>query len=490
MKIAYFDCFSGASGDMILGALLDAGLEIETLKNELAKLGLSGFNVEAKKVVKGGIGGTQAVVIIDPVLETKVHCLHNKVEDEHRHHDHFRHDHSKPHEHGHERHDHAYHNHDHSHSSHGSHFHERHEQDHNHELERDHAGERKHYHRNLEDIRRIIENSRLNECIKEKSIKIFTRLAEAEAKVHRTSIEEIHFHEVGAMDAIIDVVGGVAGMEALGIEAIYCSPLHVGSGTVQCAHGTLPVPAPATLELVREKPVYSTGIVGELLTPTGAAILTTLAKGFGPMPEMVVGQIGYGSGEKDFSIPNLLRVSIGSSNAALPKYQSETVGVLETTIDDMNPQIYDYLMKRLLDMGVMDIFLTDVQMKKNRPGTLVTVLCSPEMITQVADFLIRETTSIGIRWHIEQRTKAIRKIYRVDTPYGPIHYKVASCAEGEILNVFPEYEDCKKAALEYGVPLKEVIEKALQAALKKINSPDFVREMGTKPSHDAQSPCR
>lgn len=464
MKIAYFDCFAGASGDMILGALLDAGLEIEALTAELAKLGLIGYNVRARKVVKRGIGGTQAMVIIDPPLESAEHQVDHSGG--HLHHQHDHHD-GEVSQHIHENHSHGYHDHSHHHNG---HLHHHHGQDHihSHETHKSAHSTGKHHHRNLDDIRQIIENSKLSQSVKEKSIKIFTRLAEAEAKVHRTSIEEIHFHEVGAMDAIIDVVGGVVGMEALAIESIYCSPLHVGSGTVRCAHGTIPVPAPATLELIREKPVYSTGVKGELLTPTGAAILTTLADGFGPMPEMIVEQIGYGSGEKDLSISNLLRVSIGRSNVAAKGYQSDTVGVLETNIDDMNPQIYDYLMKKLLDMGIKDVFLTPVQMKKNRPGTLFTVLCSPEMMSQVADFLMRETTSIGVRWHTEHRMKAVRKISQVETPYGPIRYKVASCDADRVLNVFPEYEDCKKAALEKGVPLKEVMEKALQAALKSV----------------------
>jgi pyridinium-3,5-bisthiocarboxylic acid mononucleotide nickel chelatase len=426
MKIAYFDCFAGASGDMILGALLDAGLEIETLKTELAKLGLSNYDVQVKKVLKRGIRGSQAMVIIDPPVQHNDHKT--DLFDRHMHyHHHGNHNHSDPHH--------------------------------------DHSKDDLH-HRNLHDITKIIENSRLSPSVKKKSLQVFTRLAEAEAKVHRTSIEQIHFHEVGGMDAIIDVVGGVAGMESMGIEAVYCSPLHVGSGTVECAHGTLPVPAPATLELICGKPIYSTGVTGELLTPTGAAILTTLASGFGPMPEMIVESIGYGSGEKDLSIPNLLRISIGVSNAVTTGYQTERVGVVETNIDDMNPQIYDYLIEKLFRMGVMDTYLVPVQMKKNRPGTLVTVLCSPEMVGKVADFLIRETTSIGLRYRIDHRIKAHRRIEKVETPFGPIRYKVASLNGGEVLNVFPEYEDCKRVALENGVPLKKVIEMVNAAASK------------------------
>jgi len=240
MQIAYFDCFAGASGDMILGSLMDVGLELDQLKAELAKLHLTHYDLQMKKVVKKGIGGCQALVVVD--------------------------------------------------------------EDHHHQ-----------HHRHLADIKNIIAESDLEDSIRQRSIAIFTRLAEAEAKVHRTGIEQIHFHEVGAMDAIIDVVGAVAGIEALGIQKIFCSPLHLGSGTVECAHGTLPVPAPATAELVKGRPVYSTGVLGELLTPTGAAILTTLASDFGPMPAMSVERIGYGAGTSEPAIPNLLRVMIGRS---------------------------------------------------------------------------------------------------------------------------------------------------------------------------------
>jgi uncharacterized protein (TIGR00299 family) protein len=240
MQIAYFDCFAGASGDMILGSLMDAGLELDQLKAELAKLHLTHYDLQIKKVVKKGIGGCQALVVVD--------------------------------------------------------------EDHHHQ-----------HHRHLADIKNIIAQSDLEDSIRQRSIAIFTRLAEAEAKVHRTGIEQIHFHEVGAMDAIIDVVGAVAGIAALGIQKIFCSPLHLGSGTVECAHGTLPIPAPATAELVKGKPVYSTGVLGELLTPTGAAILTTLASDFGPIPAMSVEKIGYGAGTSEPAIPNLLRVMIGRS---------------------------------------------------------------------------------------------------------------------------------------------------------------------------------
>lgn len=386
MRIAYFDCFSGASGDMILGALLDAGLSVERLKEELAKLRLSHYDVRVEKVVKKGIGGSQAIVVVDD-----------------------------------------YHHH-------------------------------RHHHRHLHHIQETIQNSDLDDAIKRKSLEVFRRLAEAEAKVHGTTVDHIHFHEVGAMDAIIDVVGGIAGLAAMGIERVFCSPLHVGTGTVVCAHGTLPVPAPATAELIKGKPSYSTGVVGEFLTPTGAAILTTISSEFGPMPAMTLEQIGYGAGTSDPVIPNLLRILIGEARDELRGYEKEHIAVLETNIDDMNPQMYDYLLGKLLDAGALDVFLTPVQMKKNRPGTLITVTCQPHMVERFTELLLKETTTIGLRWRLDNRLKARRTIREVETPYGKIRCKVAEL-DGGIVNIAPEYEDCKRAALENNIPLKEIMEK-------------------------------
>ncbi|MGD9006386.1 MAG: nickel pincer cofactor biosynthesis protein LarC [Desulfobacteraceae bacterium] len=389
-KIAYFDCFSGASGDMILGALLDAGLELEHLQQELAKLELSHYDVGKKAVVKNGISGSQALVHV--------------------------------------------------------------EEDHHH-----------HHHRHLADITAIIEKSPLAEAVKKDSIRIFTRLADAEAKVHNTSRESIHFHEVGAMDAIIDVVGGVIGLHALGIDTIICSPLHVGCGTVECAHGTLPVPAPATAELVRDKPIYSSGVEGELLTPTGAAILTTLADDFGPLPPMTVESIGHGAGTAERSIANMLRVFIGSAPQLEKRFDTEQTATIETTIDDMDPQMYDYLIEKVLQMGALDIFCSAVQMKKNRRGTLVTILCRPEMVAELSGFLFRETTTIGLRWRLDNRFMLQRDVVTVETRYGTINCKKATHGE-ELINIKPEYEDCKRVALEQQVPLKTVLEEArLQA---------------------------
>jgi len=384
MRVAYFDCFAGAAGDMILGALLDAGLPLAQLQEEIAKLKLDNYSIDASRVVKKGIAGTRALITID----------------------------------------------------------------------QDHHG---HHHRHFSHIQEIIGTSELDDVVRARSISIFKRLAEAEAHVHNTDVESVHFHEVGAMDAIIDVVGAVVGLHLLGIEKIICSPMHVGSGTVTCAHGVLPVPAPATALLVIGKPVYATGVKGELLTPTGAAILTTLCSDFGPMPGMTIEHIGYGAGTSDPEIPNLLRVSIGTMPCEAAGLSSEQVAVIETNVDDMTPQIYDWLIEKTLGMGALDIFLTPAQMKKNRPGTLITITCNPRDVSRFAELLITETTSIGIRWRIENRLKAEREIKEIETPYGKIHVKYAGIGE-KIVNVSPEYEDCKKAAREYDVPLKKILE--------------------------------
>ncbi len=391
LKVAYFDCFAGASGDMILGALLDAGLTITRLREEIAKLHLSHYQLDVEKVVKKGIGGSQAHVIID-----QAH----------------------------------------------------------------------HHHRHLSHIREIIDGSDLETSVKAKSTAIFTRLAEAEATVHDTDVEAVHFHEVGAMDAIIDVVGGVVGLSVLGVDKVFCSPLHVGCGTIECTHGTLPVPAPATAELIKGKPVYSTGAAGELLTPTGAAMLTTLSSGFGPMPAMCIGQIGYGAGRQDPETPNLLRVCIGEAGIEAGDCDTQQTVLIETTIDDMNPQLYDYLMDRLLDAGALDVFLSPVQMKKNRPGTLLSVICRPDAVGRFAKIVLQETTTIGLRWRFENRILARRQVAKIDTRHGPIHVKLAM-ADGRIINLTPEYEDCKQVALEKGIPLKKVIDEVRWEALRK-----------------------
>ena len=388
MKIAYFDCFSGISGNMILGALVDAGLEVERLKTELARLSLSGYTLGAQMVRRRYLRGTHIEVGVS--------------------------------EEGVERH--------------------------------------------LHEIEEIIEGSDLPDEVKARSLAIFQRLAEAEAHVHGIPVERVHFHEVGAMDAIVDVVGAVVGLRLLGIEQVYASQVHVGRGTVTCAHGTLPVPAPATQELLRGVPIYGRDVDAELVTPTGAAILTTLAERFGAAPPMRVEQVGYGAGSRDLPLPNLLRVSIGETTEQVEGYEEDVVTVIETNIDDMNPQLYEHVMKRLFDAGALDVFLTPIQMKRNRPGVQLSVLVAEELVADALDVLFAETTTIGVRTCPMRRWKLGRERVVVETRYGPVGVKVARRG-GTVMNVAPEYRECQRVAGEQGVPLKEVYQAALEVAL-------------------------
>jgi len=387
MKIAYFDCFSGISGNMILGALLDAGLELSTLEEALSGLRVSGYRIVVRKVRKRHIAGT----LVEVEIEEK----------------------------GAERH--------------------------------------------LGDVLEIIEQSDLPDDVKESCKAIFTRLAEAEARVHGAGVDDIHFHEVGALDAIVDVVGSVAGLRLLGVERIYASPVHVGHGTVECAHGLLPVPAPATLELLRGVPIYGRDVEAELVTPTGAAILTTLAQGFGAAPPMRVERVGYGAGSRDLPLPNLLRVSIGSTAEGIEEYEEDIVTLIETNIDDMNPQLYEHVMGRLFAVGALDVFLTPIQMKRGRPGIQFSVLVREEHVAAVLDILFTETTTIGVRTCQMRRWKLARERVVVETRYGPVRVKIARRGRA-VLNIAPEYRDCQRIASDRGVPLKEVYQAALNAA--------------------------
>ncbi len=386
MKIAYFDCFSGASGDMILGSLIDAGLPPQRLREELKKLRIPTIQLKVKKVLKRGISATQVIV---------------------------------------------------------------------------EGRNEKRSHRNLKELLRIIERSGLETEVKEKSKEIFERIASVESKIHQTPMDEIHFHEVGGLDSIVDIVGSVWGIRQLGIEKLYVSKVNVGGGFVKCEHGILPVPAPATLSLMEGKPIYSSGVERELLTPTGSALLTMLASEFGSMPLIHVEQIGYGAGRDDLPHPNVLRLIIGTSGITSGK---ERVVVIETNIDDMNPQFYDYLIEKLLAMEVLDVFITPILMKKNRPGHLLTIICSSEKLPSVTGFLLRETTTLGLRWHEEERAKTDREILIKETKYGKIRFKLARW-EGRAVNLSPEYEDCKRLALGKGIPLKEVFEEAKRVAI-------------------------
>lgn len=382
MTIAYFDCFSGISGDMTLGALVDAGVPIETLRAELAKLDLPGYTLTSEKVQRGGISATKVNVILE---------------------------------------------------------------------------QRKQPARQLADIKGIIDSSPLGEAVKRKSLAVFRRLAEAEAKVHGTTVEKVHFHEVGAVDAIVDIVGSVIGLEHLGITGIIASPVNLGSGSIHTAHGKLPVPAPATAELLKGIPVYSSSITMELTTPTGAAIIATLADTFGPIPKITVDRVSYGAGGKDLpDQPNVLRIFLGAYDR---EPDQDTSVLIESNIDDMNPQVYEHLVELLMQAGAQDAFLTPIIMKKGRPGVLLSVLADREKSDALADLVFRETTSIGLRVQQVGRKKLQREIREVATEYGTVRVKISRRGE-EVLTATPEYEDCKRLAEEKQVPLKQVMDEA------------------------------
>ena len=400
MKIAYFDCFSGASGDMLLGAILDAGLDLGRLETELRRLPLPDWSITAEKTKKKGIAATQVHV---------------------------------------------------------------------------HSGEH-HPHRGLAEILRLIDQGReagFSASAAERASSIFSRLGEAEAKIHNVPVEKIHFHEVGAVDAIVDIVGASVGFELLGIEGFYASALNVGSGRVEAAHGVLPVPAPATAELVRGAPTYSSGIERELLTPTGAAILTTIVRSFGPLPPMRIEAIGYGAGTSDLpSQANVLRMFVGESvpQGGTAFACDETITVIEAGVDDLSPQVYAYFAERALAAGALDVSSAPLQMKKGRPGQLITVLAPPERADSLIELFFRETTTIGVRaWDARRRVLA-REMVRVETPYGPVQVKV-SRMNGRVLNAAPEFEDCRRIALESGAPLKQVLA-AAAAAFQKLAGND------------------
>jgi len=317
----------------------------------------------------------------------------------------------------------------------------------------------------LAEIRKIVSAALISESAKMTAIAIFEALGQAEAKIHNLPVETVHFHEVGAVDAMVDIVCAAVGAESLGVDEIVCSPLNVGGGTVKCAHGTFPVPAPATVELLREAPAYSSGIQAELVTPTGAAIVKTLANRFGPFPEMKIEKSGYGAGSRDFpGFPNVARLIIGESAAVTTT--TEMISVLEANLDDLNPQVFGYVMDRLLEQGALDVFGIPVQMKKNRPGALMTVLCKPSDASMLTSIIFAETTTLGVRRREETRQTLRRRWEQVHTPWGEVRIKVASM-NGTVTNYAPEYEDCRRIASERHVPLKTVMQEAARAYLGK-----------------------
>ena len=382
MKIAYFDCSSGISGDMILGALVDAGAPFDKLKEGLSQLSIDGYSITAATVLKKGVRATKVDVVVEgPDLPG----------------------------------------------------------------------------RPLKDLREIISDSALDSEIKSKSISIFQRLAEAESVVHNCPVEDVHFHEVGHIDTIVDIVGSVYAFHLLGIDRVVSSPIDTGSGTVKMSHGLFPIPAPVTAELLKGVPLYSSGIERELTTPTGAAIITAFASSFQPLPGMTLSKIGYGAGGWELSEkPNVLRVFIGEDAEA---YGTDEVCVIETNIDDMNPQVYEYLMDRLFEAGALDVYITPVVMKKSRPAQMLSVVADAGRLNAIKELIFRETTTIGVRVKKMSRFVLTRDIKEVHLPYGTVRVKISGSSSG-VYNIVPEYEDCKALAIKTGIPLRDVMELA------------------------------
>lgn len=397
LRILYLDCFSGISGNMLLGALLDAGLPEGYLRKELKKLPVSDYEIVIERVKKCGISATY--------VDVRLTAHH-----------------------------------------HGHHHHE------------------EHHHRHLPDILDIIDQSDLSDKIKEDSKRIFKQLAQAEAKVHGTTIDQIHFHEVGAVDAIIDIVGAAIGLNWLAVDAIYTSKLHVGSGFVNCDHGLMPVPAPATAELLKSIPYYSGAISKELVTPTGAAIIATLGSGFGTMPENFIShKIAYGAGTWELTIPNVLRMHIGE----IADDSDNNKIVIETNIDDLNPQVYEYVIEKLLTAGAADVWLTPITMKKSRPATQLSVLTDKQNLDDLVKIIFAETSTIGLRFYHVERAVAERKLIDVSTDWGIVHVKI-SYRGGQVVHISPEFDECKILAQKNNIPLKLVQQKAVEIAWQLI----------------------
>jgi pyridinium-3,5-bisthiocarboxylic acid mononucleotide nickel chelatase len=392
MRVAFFDCFAGISGDMTIGALLDAGVDFEALKHQLSSLALSGYELDVENVKRSGIAATK---------------FHVKVE------------------------------------------------------------EAKQPVRTLAVIGDLINNSQLSESVKAKSLKVFEKLAEAEARVHGTTVDRIHFHEVGAVDSILDIVGAMVGFEMLGVEKTCSSPLRVGFGSINVAHGLMPVPAPGTAELLRGLPIYAGEIEGEFVTPTGAAMVAVLCESFGAMPAMRIERIGYGAGSRDpKGFPNALRIVLGEEEEiARPIEEAQTILVIETNIDDMNPQAYGYVMDKAFALGALDVFVMPIQMKKDRPAVMLTLLCEPKDFEALADLILSETTTLGLRYYEAGRRTLERHVEEVETDYGPVRVKVARDGR-RTLHFQPEFEDCAEIARKTGISLIEA-QSAASAAYRE-----------------------
>ena len=476
MRIGYLECFSGISGDMLLGAIVDAGVPLSLLEETAAALNV-GARLEARKVSRGGLAATKVdVLTAEKITSHAAHEHHEHGHGNHDHHDHAHHDAaaglyhqhggSALHEHTHS-HEHAHvqddgqtvtHSHEHSHEH-------AHEHGLGHESEHDHAHPHTHsesgeHHRSLSVILSIIRKAPLSDGVKQRATRAFQMLGEAEAAIHSIPIERVHFHEVGAVDTIVDIVCSAAGAEALGVDRWLASPLNVGSGTVDCAHGTLPVPAPATLALLGDAPVYSAGQPMERVTPTGATILRMLGVEYRSLPAMRINASGYGAGGRDTpGQPNLLRLLVGEETAP-QSVATEPIAIIETVIDDSSPQLLAYVSELLLTVGAWDVYRVSVQMKKGRTGVQMTVLCRPDLVPTLRDVILRETTTIGLHWRLENKIALEREFAEVQTTWGRVKIKIARWPSGELANAAPEYEDCRRLAELHKVPLKKVMQEA------------------------------
>ena len=414
MRLAYFDCPSGASGDMILGALVDAGAPFETLAQELAGLGVEGYRLERREVMKAGFRATKIDVHLAG-YDRDPGYMGRAVDP-------------------------------------GAHRHEP-------------AG-----HRGLGEILDILERSQLASPVRDMASRVFRRLAEAEARVHGTTPERVLFHDVGAVDAIVDVTGSCIGLHLLGIDAVHFGALPIGGGFIDGPHGRMPAPGPATAELLKGFPTFDTGISRELVTPTGAAILTTLAAGAGAMPAMRVTAVGYGAGTMELETPNVLRLFLGEAAPAAVATPTETIVQVETTVDDMSPQLYEPLLERLLEAGALDVWLTPVIMKRSRPGVVLTALCEPGRVADLSRLLFEESSTIGVRWTAYQRSRLEREMVRLDTAYGSVTFKV-SRLEGRVVTVTPEFEEVRRIARDRSLPVREVLEQARVEGRRLLTTP-------------------
>lgn len=420
MKTLYFDCFSGISGDMTVGALLDIGADGKVLLEGLKQLQIDGYSIKIEKKLKNGISGTDFSVLLEE------------------------HEESDEHSHEHEHHSHEHHGHEHHH-------------------EHEHIQNHEHVHRNMGEIERIINDSGLNERVRKLSIDIFSLVAEAEGKIHGKPAREVHFHEVGAIDSIIDIVGTAICIDNLAVDRVVFSSLPLSRGFVKCQHGVFPLPAPATLEILTNVPVYYTDVNFELVTPTGAAIAKGLADDFGMVGELEAEKIGYGLGKRTYEIPNVLRVVLFNSKKKI----ADRIVEIETNIDDMTAEQMGSVVDKLFAGGALDVFFTPVFMKKNRPGTKLTVLCPPKKKESIADMMLRHTSTFGVRFSEMERSILDRETVELETEFGRIRCKVGKLA-GEILKYSPEYEDCRAASEKYGRPVAEIYNEAISQVRSKL----------------------